>query len=59
MTRRAPTKSTRLNVRVTPAEHALLVATAKELDLTLSDFIVAATMDEVERVRKDKPKPKT
>ena len=57
MSRGRPTKTSRIDIRVTPDERGAMIATAKALGLTLSDFAVACILEEVERVKKDRPRP--
>lgn len=52
-------KSCRIDVRVTPDERASMIESAKALGINLSDFVVAAVLEEVARIQRDNPKPKT
>lgn len=50
-------KSVQINIRLTPEERDSLKRAAQDRGFTLSDFLVACGMEEVERVKKDQPQP--
>lgn len=50
-------KSVQINIRLTPEERDSLKRAAQDRGFTLSDFLVACGIEEVERVKRDRSRP--